>query len=227
MREIAKLAATSLGLMTALVLPSVATSPADEGSIWSRADEATDTMQVGREGDARAGNAGPGKSTSGQSQDRYLRADATACLTFDDLEAVQAITTAPGACPQNTTEAQITPACDGTRLHALWVQRLRKDGTYANPEQLTDDQCITPADLTTQARHAFRTLHIPTPTATLQATPPLLVNIHYPAYTTATPHDRDTTLLDIPLTIRAEPTRYTWDFDDPHSTSNTLTTTDP
>ncbi|MGW8566769.1 hypothetical protein, partial [Isoptericola sp. NPDC055881] len=55
-----------------------------------------------------------GSNASGEaSEDRYLRADATACLTFDDLEAVQAITTAPGACPQNTTEAQITPACDG------------------------------------------------------------------------------------------------------------------
>ncbi|WP_344248924.1 hypothetical protein [Isoptericola hypogeus] len=121
------------------------------------------------------------------------------------------------------------PCEDGDyELAALWVQRVQPDGSYGDPEQLTEDQCVTPADLAAQARRAFATMKIPTPEATVQGGEPMLVNVRYPAYTTADAQDRDVTLLGVPVVIRAEPVEFAWDFDDPYSADgDTLVTTDP
>ncbi|MCK9794425.1 hypothetical protein M1843_11780 [Isoptericola sp. 4D.3] len=147
-----------------------------------------------------------------------------------DLDSLSGIVTAPGACPEGTDIAEITVPCEDGEyaLDALWVQRVQADGSYGDPEQLTDDECITPADLATEARREFKTMKITAPVATVQGNPPMIVNVHYPAYTTAAPQDRTVTLLGVPVVIRAEPTEFTWDFDDPHSPAGTtLTTTDP
>ncbi|MFE5336063.1 hypothetical protein ACFQ8E_09145 [Isoptericola sp. NPDC056573] len=122
-----------------------------------------------------------------------------------------------------------TPCEDGEyTLDALWVQRVQEDGTYDDAEQLSDDQCVTPADIAAQARREFKSMKIAAPEATVQGNPPMVVNVHYPAYTSAAPLDRTVTLLGVPVVLRAEPTEYTWDFDDPYSsTGSTLTTTSP
>jgi hypothetical protein len=161
-------------------------------------------------------------------QDKYVRTDAVACNGLNDLDTVGDITIAPGACPDGSQDITITPACDGTWLDALWVQRVRDDGSFADPEQVSEDQCVTPADIADEARQEFASMTIPAPEATFQGTRPLLVNVHYPAYTTATPVDREVTLLGVSVVIRAEPVEYTWDFDDPYSPGGgTVTTTDP
>ncbi|MFE7407285.1 hypothetical protein [Isoptericola sp. NPDC057559] len=120
------------------------------------------------------------------------------------------------------------PDCDDLWLAALWVQRARAGGEYDAPEQVADGQCVTPADIAAEARREFRSMKIPTPEATLQGNPPMVVNVHYPAYTSAAPQDREVELLTVPVVIRAEPTEFAWDFDDPFSAGGgTLVTTDP
>ncbi|WP_162616380.1 hypothetical protein [Xylanimonas allomyrinae] len=162
---------------------------------------------------------------------KYLRANDMYCAVTDLDPMVTWAEYFQGSCPDGSVNLAATLTCppDTYQLDPLWVQHLQPDGTYTTPQPVTGTQCITPADLTTQARNAFTTMHIPTPTATLQtATPTLLLNTWYPAYTTPTPTTQHTTLLDVPVEIRALPTHYTWDFDDPFSpTGPTLTTTDP
>ncbi|MEN5072829.1 hypothetical protein ABE437_03350 [Isoptericola cucumis] len=167
-------------------------------------------------------------AASDEPQDRYVRTDARACATLSDIDTIEAIATAPGACPDGTNDVEIIPACDGIWLDALWVQRAAADGTYGDAEQLSDDQCITPADVAAAARREFRTMKIPTPEATLQGRPPMVVNVHYPAYTAAEAQEQQVELLSVPVVIRAEPTQFEWDFDDPHSPGGgSLVTTEP
>ncbi|SKC66578.1 hypothetical protein SAMN04324258_2338 [Krasilnikoviella flava] len=146
-----------------------------------------------------------------------------------ELDSLSGIVTAQGACPEGTDVAEITMPCEEGEyaLDALWVQRVRDDGSYDEAEQLTDDECITPADLAAQARREFKTMKIEAPVATMQGNPPMIVNVHYPAYTSATAQDRTVTLLGVPVVIRADPAEFTWNFDDPYSGGDTLTTTDP
>ncbi|MEL7974370.1 hypothetical protein AAG589_00780 [Isoptericola sp. F-RaC21] len=157
--------------------------------------------------------------------------DAVTCATLgESIDAISGFVTAPGACPEGKDVAEITMECDDGEyaLDALWVQRVQDDGTYGDPEQVTDDECITPADIAAEAQREFKSMKIRAPEATVQGNPPMVVNVHYPAYTTATTQDRTVSLLGVPVVIRAEPTEYTWDFDDPYSPGgSTLMTTDP
>jgi len=82
-------------------------------------------------------------------------------------------------------------------------------------------------DVAAAAQREFKTMKIQAPEATMQGNPPMVVNVHYPAYTTAAPQDRTVTLLGVPVVLRADPTEFTWDFDDPYSANGTLTTTSP
>lgn len=165
---------------------------------------------------------------SGKPRNQYLRTDAKTCATLSDIDTIQAIATAPGACSGDTTEIEITPACDGIRLDPLWVRRAAADGTFGEPEQLSGEECVSPADLAAEARREFKSMKISAPEATLQGRPPMVVNVHYPAYTTAVPQEREVALLSVPVVIRAEAVEFAWDFDDPHSPgTDTLVTTDP
>ncbi|QAY70684.1 hypothetical protein [Xylanimonas protaetiae] len=162
---------------------------------------------------------------------KYLRADAATCSLYD-LDAYVDTIIQMGGCTDGRVQAVADAPCpSGTyELAPLWVQRLQPDSTYGPAEQVTAAQCITPADVATQAQQAFATMHVPAPTATLQTGNPnvLLVNAWYPVYTSDEPVTQQATLLDVPVEIRAVPERFTWDFDDPFSgTGPTLTTTDP
>ncbi|MGF0115014.1 hypothetical protein ACQFYA_01640 [Promicromonospora sp. Marseille-Q5078] len=196
-----------------------------------KTDNDADSLTVESSSDAWTQTANGREPTSDEPQDRYARTDAVTCATLGaELDALSGIVTAQGACPEGKDVAEITKPCDDGEfaLDALWVQRVQDDGTYGDPEQLSDDECITPADIAEQARREFRSMKISAPVATLQGNPPMVVNVHYPAYTTATPQDRGVTLLGVPVVIRAEPAEFTWNFDDPFSPSgSTLTTTSP
>jgi hypothetical protein len=214
--------------ISAVILLSALTIPANAADSWGRADDANDEFIAGRSGNGWQHTADGPVATSDEPQDKYVRASETACIEAGEMDFIESITTAPGVCPEDANAFRITPACDGTWLDALWVQRVRDDGSFEDPEQVSEDQCVTPADIADEARQEFASMTIPAPEATFQGTRPLLVNVHYPAYTTATPVDREVTLLGVSVVIRAEPVEYTWDFDDPYSPGGgTVTTTDP
>lgn len=209
-----------LGL--ALAAGVIATEP----DITSRADDESNTTHVSAVGEA----ANPATSEDDGPRDRYFRTDTHTCNIATTADGIELITTLD-TCPDGSREADIESApCndDEYELAELWVERLQDDGTYTAPEQVSGRECITPADLAAQARRAFAAMRITTPTATVQAREPLLVNVHYPAYATTQPQTQQATLLDVPVEIRADPVEYTWNFDDPHTPGgDTLTTTDP
>ncbi|GGI06066.1 hypothetical protein GCM10007368_09290 [Isoptericola cucumis] len=197
----------------------------------SRANDNDNEYSVEGRGQGWVETASGREPASDEPKDRYARTDAVMCGTLGaEIDAISGIVTAPGACPEGKDVVEITVPCedDEYELSALWVQRVQDDGTYGESEQLSEDECVSPAELAAQAQRQFRSMKIAAPEATVQGNPPMVVNVHYPAYTSATPQDRTVTLLGVPVVIRAEPTEYTWDFDDPHSAGgSTLTTTSP
>ncbi|CAM3592858.1 PKD domain-containing protein [Isoptericola cucumis] len=78
-----------------------------------------------------------------------------------------------------------------------------------------DEQCVSPADLAEAAAREFASLKIrPSP---LHVQPPdgwTLINVDTITYTEDTPQEFDTTLLGVPVTLRAVPAEYSWDYDD-------------
>ncbi|WP_425955261.1 hypothetical protein [Xylanimonas sp. McL0601] len=162
---------------------------------------------------------------------KYLRADDLFCAVADLDSLVPLQEYSQGACADGSVNLAGTLTCppDTYQLAPLWIQRLQPNGTYGAPELVSGVQCITPADLAAEAERVFTTMHVPTPSASLQtASTTLLVNAWYPVYTTSDPVTQVATLLDVPVEVRAVPSEFTWDFDDPFSdTGSTLTTADP
>jgi len=91
-------------------------------------DEANDafTLEANGNGGSSSGSDG---SDGGTHRDRYLRVDARACGAMSDIDTISAIVATPGACDEGMLDIGITPDCDGVWLDALWVQRVRPDGT--------------------------------------------------------------------------------------------------
>jgi hypothetical protein len=223
---------TEVAAVILSALLSIAGGGADpkDSAISGRSDAAKNQLTVGRIKQSNNDGSYAGSASRPQPpKDKYFRADAKTCA-IGDLDMLDEIVTQAGACDAGYAETIIPAPCEaGTfQLNALWVQRVQEDGSYAEPEQLGDDRCVTPADIRAEAERAFRSMHVDAPPVTLQGGEPLLVNVRYPAYTTATPQEQDVTLLDVPVTIRAEPVEFAWDFDDPHSPGGgTLVTSDP
>ncbi|GAB2475576.1 hypothetical protein GCM10007967_33940 [Xylanimonas ulmi] len=217
-----------LGLSAALSLSAAPHSDRDYGS---QADDEAKSITVSAEGSAWESSGG-GRTEKEQelASEVFFRADATYCaLASAGSDWIESSPSGP--CGEDALYEFTLPPCpDGSyELAPLWVQRLRPDGTYGSAELVSGRQCVTVADLRAEARREFATLHVPTPDLTLQtASPTLLINAWYPAHTTATPITRETTLLGVPVQVRAVPVEFVWDFDDPFSpTGPTLTTTDP
>ncbi|WP_141538723.1 hypothetical protein [Isoptericola jiangsuensis] len=187
-----------------------------------------DRYVVGAVGESSDGSAPAGGAD--KPQDKYFRADAALCNATAGLDEVELFHVA-GACPDGALDVTISAAgCEpgAVELADLWVQRVQADGSYAEPEMVSAADCVTPADVAAEARRAFEALQIDPPVASVQGREPLLVNVHYPARAETGPLEESVTLLGVPVTIRAEPVEFTWDFDDPHSAGGgTLTTTDP
>ncbi|WP_430594725.1 hypothetical protein [Isoptericola sp. QY 916] len=214
-----------------IVLTAALVSGVPNADYDSRSNDNDNEYTVESHGQGWVETADGREPANNEPKDRYARTDAVTCGTLgEDLDSLSGIVTAPGACPEGTDVVEITTPCEDGEyaLDALWVQRVRENGTYDEAEQLTEDECISPADIARQARREFKSMKIQAPKATVQGNPPMVVNVHYPAYTTAAPQDRTVTLLGVPVVLRAEPTEYAWDFDDPYSsTGSTLTTTSP
>ncbi|MGW6132464.1 hypothetical protein ACWFNE_20755 [Cellulomonas sp. NPDC055163] len=68
----------------------------------------------------------------------------------------------------------------------------------------------------------FRRLPLtPSPVTPQPANPDLLTGLGLVVHTTADPQDHPTTLLNFPITVRATPTQFTWDFGDGTHTTTT------
>ncbi|WP_409141834.1 hypothetical protein [Cellulosimicrobium sp. RS] len=92
-------------------------------------------------------------------------------------------------------------------------------------EFVDDGSCVGAADLAAEAEAAFRQLTIAPPPVVVQ--PPdgwTVVNVPTITYTEPAEQVLDTTLLGIPVQIRATPRSFTWDYGDG---SGPVTTTDP
>lgn len=231
MRRLALLLASTACLVSTASGPWIAYASDSKPppKIDSAADDKRDTFDFDASGTAQTNADGDAESAHDGPQDKYVRADKVTCVDLGATNYLQDIATAPGACDNGDTGFLPAPEdCEDYWLPPLWVQRVQDGGTYAAPEQVDEGDCVTPADLAAEAQRELKTMKITAPEATMQGNPPMVVNVHYPAYTTAATQDRTVTLLEVPVVIRADPAEYTWDFDDPYSsTASTLTTTDP
>jgi hypothetical protein len=172
------------------------------------------------------------KDETGRSEgarNRFFRASEYTCSVLRDLDLDLRVEFLE-SCPGGALAAEGGPECDAgsVALEALWVQRLQDDGSYGEAELVADAGCVTPADVAAEAERAFAELGVEAPVATIQAARPLLVNVHYPVQADAGPVEEEFTLLGVPVLLRAEPARFAWDFDDPHTPGGgVVVTTDP
>ncbi|MFS0699432.1 hypothetical protein AB6N24_05610 [Cellulomonas sp. 179-A 4D5 NHS] len=117
------------------------------------------------------------------------------------------------------------PLCgDGVaHLEALW-RRNRDAPTSISWEPWTFvAPAICPQDVLPEfTAEDFRRLPLtPSPVTPQPPNPHLLTGLGLVVHTTADPQDHPTTLLGFPLTVRATPTEYTWDFGDGTRTTTT------
>ncbi|MFE6235113.1 hypothetical protein [Cellulosimicrobium sp. NPDC057862] len=173
-----------------------------------------------------------GGGTSGPATERYFRSTQRLCELFDGLDDPTSDLSQGCADSERLLEGeQLECEADSYYLGALYRQtrEIGADGTpgawSASGEPVADQSCVTPADLAGEAERAFATLAIAPSSIVVQ--PPdgwTLVNVPTITYTQPGTQTRDTTLLGIPVQIRATPRSYAWDFGDG---ATPLTTTDP
>ncbi|WP_265521598.1 hypothetical protein [Oerskovia flava] len=168
-------------------------------------------------------------SDGGPATTRYLRATPALCL-LANLEGF--VTRIALDCSEGEQLAYTGIECDADefRLGGLIreTRSVNDDGTttdWDDSELVGDEECISPEDLLDEAAREFATLPITPAPVTVQ--PPggrTLVNVETITYAEPTVQTFDTALLGIPVTLRAQPGEYTWDYGDG---TGPLTTTDP
>jgi hypothetical protein len=104
---------------------------------------------------------------------------------------------------------------DAYALDALFRAERLEDGSLGRTELVNEGTCVTPADLLDAAATEFATLQIqPSP---LHVQPPdgwTLINVDTITYTEDQPQEFNTSLLGVPVTIRAVPDEFAWNYDD-------------
>ena len=159
-----------------------------------------------RSSEHNASNAG---STRYESQRRKL----AYCGSLDGLAS------SPIACIEGVAGGTITRTCaDGSvALDPLFRRPIDAAGRYTGPWQQVDNGGCTedPPVLVILTAADFSRLPL-TPSAPLiqPADGHGLVNADLIVYTDPTPQTLTTTVLGIPVTVRATPTTYTWDYGD-------------
>lgn len=213
-----------LALTFALSVASVAGSGwsdyADEDRVVVRYDETAQTG--GAQHPQQSSNGGP-------STEAFRRGPAYRCFDGDTA------TTLPGlvrACPGAQTPADLTQACAPEEVamdplfRQTWTNAPDGSRTAVSGWEFVDDgSCVGAADLTAEAEAAFRQLTIaPSPVVVQPPDGWTVVNVPTITYTEPEEQVLDTTLLGIPVQIRATPRSFTWDYGDG---SGPVTTTDP
>ncbi len=124
--------------------------------------------------------------------------------------------TLDGACDPG--DGAITPPDCGpgiTPLLPLWSRtRTAEDAPWTRWDRISDYYC--PQDVLPEfTAEDFRRLPLtPSPVTPQPPNPNLLTGLGLVVHTTADPQDHPTTLLGFPITVRATPTEFTWDFGD-------------
>lgn len=193
------------------------------GSVLVSADQAT---RGGGTYEAGAASAG------GPATERYFRSTQKLCDIVNALDDPTSDLSQGCAEFERLVEGeQLECAADSYYLGALYRQtrEIGADGTpgawSAAGEPVADQSCVTPADLAGEAQRAFATLAIaPSPVVVQPPDGWTLVNVPTITYTEPDDQILDTTLLGIPVQIRATSHTYTWDYDDG---TTPVTTTDP
>jgi hypothetical protein len=143
----------------------------------------------------------------------YWRANPALCL-LSDLTGF--VTELAASCTEGEQLAYEAPECpDGYALPALFRAERLPSGNLSTAQLVSEATCVTPADLAAAAAQAFASLPIePSP---LHVQPPdgwTLINVDTITYTEDVPQDFETELLGVPVTIRAVPSTFAWNFDD-------------
>ncbi|MGN6238855.1 MAG: hypothetical protein ACTHNI_03845 [Cellulosimicrobium cellulans] len=171
----------------------------------------------------------PAAAGGGPASEAFRRGPAYRCYDGDHA------TTLPGlvpACPDGQSPAGFDPGCtpDQVAMEPLFRQTwtTTDEGTRTAVsawELVADGSCVGAADLAGEAEAAFRTLTIaPSPVIVQPPDGWTLVNVPTITYTQPGEQVLDTTLLGIPVQIRATPRTYAWDYGDGTAP---LSTTDP
>lgn len=171
-------------------------------------------------------------STEGPATERYFRSTQKLCDLFDGLDDPTSDLSQGCADSQRLVEGeQLECEEDSFYLGALYRQtrEIGADGTpgawSATGEPVADQSCVTPADLADEAARALATLTIsPSPIVVQPPDGWTLVNVPTITYTQPTEQVLDTTLLGIPVQIRATPRLFAWDYGDG---TTPVSTTDP
>lgn len=195
---------------------------------WARDDSFVAHAEIS----TRSGNTYEASgSDGGPPTERYYRAAQTTCAVFHGLD--DPTSDLSGRCAEWERLVAENLECDENSyyLGALYRQtrEIGADGTPGEwseaGDPVADQSCVTPADLADEAARALATLAItPSPIVVQPPNGWTLVNVPTITYTEPGEQMLDTTLLGIPVQIRATPTSYTWDYGDG---SGPVTTTDP
>ncbi|GAB2983642.1 hypothetical protein GCM10027212_24000 [Actinotalea caeni] len=152
--------------------------------------------------------------------------------TADDSVVVGAhIVTIPDAVPDNGvsqhTQQALVPAYEENDVICALRQYADEDGALGNEETdlcPEDEDGPTAADVVALVAQEFQRLPIAAPSITHQPDADwALVNMDFIVLTDAQVQVLETTILGVPVAVRATPVHYAWDFGD----GGTLATTDP
>lgn len=193
----------------ARVAPTAIDSWADEDSIVARAESNHAASDDGRAAHAQLKYA-------------YRRVSAAYCGSLDGLAS------SPIACIEGVAGGTVTRTCaDGsTALDPLFRRPLDAAGNVDGPwEQVDNGGCPEdpPVAVILTAADFARLPLTPSPPRIQPADGNGIVNADLIVYTDPAPQTLTTTVLGTPVTVRATPSTYTWDFGDG---STPLTTKD-
>ncbi|MDO8151854.1 hypothetical protein [Isoptericola sp. b408] len=197
------------GLVACAILSAVvaAAAPDDNRGFGGKAENQEVTVWLAEQ-EALVNSSG-GDSAS---DTRYFRATVHYCL-LSDLEN----TVLRDVCDEGTETIATGIDCpdDAFALAGLFAVTLAANGAESAPRLISEGTCVTAADLEAEAERAFRNMPVEPAQIHLEIERDwAIVNFGIHPRTDDTDQVMDTTLLGVPVQVRAYPAEYTWDAGD-------------